>query len=175
MKLSDFVNKIQNSERKVLPKAVFEPNGERLLREPVDTESVLLLFLFLFLLTIFTNSTNFTYLPFIGLCYCLVYGGFFQQISPQEKPVAVPVVALGHHEHKAFVQSLLEKAEKDVGAKALLEKTEKDVGPKALHPWHYPPVFLVDHSHPSLVDDGQEPHWTENVDNKEDWNGVVFR
>ena len=87
----------------------------------------------------------------------------------------MPVVALGHHEHKAFVQSLLEKAEKDVGAKTLLEKTEKDVGPKALHPWHYPPVFLVDHSHPSLVDDGQEPHWTENVDNKEDWNGVVFR
>ena len=119
--------------------------------------------------------TNFTNLPFIGLCYCLVYGGFFQQISPQEKPVAVPVVALGHHEHKAFVQSLLEKAEKDVGAKALLEETEREVGPKALHPWHYPPVFLVDHSHPSLVDDGQEPHWTENVDNKEDWNGVVFR
>ena len=48
MKLCDFDNKIQNSERKVLPKAVFEPNGERLLREPVDTESVLLLFLFLF-------------------------------------------------------------------------------------------------------------------------------
>ena len=52
MKLCDFDNKIQNTERKVLPKAVFEPNGERLLRESVDTESVLLLFLFLFSLTI---------------------------------------------------------------------------------------------------------------------------
>ena len=48
MKLADFDNKMQNTEQKVLPKAVFEPNGERLLREPVDTESVLLLFLFLF-------------------------------------------------------------------------------------------------------------------------------
>ena len=44
MKFSNFDNKIQNTERKVLSKAVFEPNGERLLREPVDTESVLLSF-----------------------------------------------------------------------------------------------------------------------------------
>ena len=58
VKLCDFDNKIRNTERKVLPKAVFEPNGERLLREPVDTESVLLTFLFqiridLFFFTLF--------------------------------------------------------------------------------------------------------------------------
>ena len=55
MKLCDFDNKIRNTERKVLSKAVFEPNGERLLREPVDTESVLLSILFQILIDLFFN------------------------------------------------------------------------------------------------------------------------
>ena len=61
MKLSDFDNKIQDTERKVLPKAVFEPNGERLLREPVDTESVLLSILFQILIDLFLTFSKFTF------------------------------------------------------------------------------------------------------------------
>ena len=80
------------------------------------------------------------------------------------KPKAQPI-AVCHPDQKYFVQSLVEKAEE-----------EDRVGPKALHPWRYPPVFLVDTHHPSLVDSpGGEPHWTEKVEDKEKWNGVVFR
>ena len=61
MKLCDFDNKIRNTERKVLPKAVFEPNGERLLREPVDTKSVLLSFLFQIRIDLFLTFLKFTF------------------------------------------------------------------------------------------------------------------
>ena len=61
MKLCDFDNKIRNTERKVLPKAVFEPNGERLLREPVDTESVLLSFLFQIRIDLFLTFLKVTF------------------------------------------------------------------------------------------------------------------
>ena len=104
-----------------------------------------------------------------SLCYCLVYGGFFQQIVPAGRPKAQPI-AVCHPDQKVFVKSLLDDEEEDdrVGPKAL--------DPKALHPWHYPPVFLVDTHHPSEVENpGQELHWTERVEDKEKWNGVVFR
>ena len=61
MKLSDFDIKIQKAEQKVLSKAVFEQNGERLLREPVDTECVLLSFLFQIRIDLFLTFLKFTF------------------------------------------------------------------------------------------------------------------
>ena len=110
-----------------------------------------------------------------SLCYCLVYGGFFQQIAPVTSKLKAQPIGVCHPDQKTFVKSLVEQSEED-----------DRVGPKALHPWHYPPIFLVDSTHPTMLDidttnptvvdnPGKQPHWTEKVEDREKWNGVVFR